>query len=101
MNGRACLLVSSIILLSAPVALAHDHQWIYDRCEWQADLARGRALVQLSDCDAALLAEVRAQFAQMDAQVLPIYLRLYRPAGSAPPAPAGAPPTTPAVPSVR
>ena len=101
MNRRACLLVSSIILLSAPVALAHDHQWLYNRCEWQADLARGRALAQVTDCDAALSAEARAQFAQMDAQVLPIYLRLYRSAGSAPPAPAGASPTTPSVPSVR
>jgi hypothetical protein len=101
MNRRACLLVSSIILLSAPVALAHDHQWIYDRCEWQADLARGRALMQLADCDAALVADVRAQFAQMDAQVLPTYLRSYRPAGSSSPAPAGAPRATPAVPSVR
>jgi hypothetical protein len=94
------LALSSMIGLTAAPALAHDHQWFYDRSEWQADLARGRALARIVDCDAALLAEARAQFALMDAQTLPVYLRIYRPAAAAPAEPAAGAAATPPSPSL-
>jgi hypothetical protein len=99
---RVWLVLSSMIgLTAAPaLALAHDHQWFYDRSEWQADLARGRALAQIADCDAALLAEARAQFAFMDAQTMPVYLQLYRPAAAAPAGPAAGAAATPPSPSL-
>ena len=76
-----------LLLLMAAPAGAHDHQWRYDRSVWEADLARGRALTQLVDCDSALLAEARRQFDQIDQQILTVYIRPYYPPVPAPPAP--------------
>ena len=34
-------LLPLLLLLMAAPAMAHDHQWFYDRSLWEADLARG------------------------------------------------------------
>jgi hypothetical protein len=62
-----------LLLVPTTPARAHDHQWHYNSCEWQADLARGQELARLIDCDAALLYAARQQFAQMDQQILARY----------------------------
>ena len=49
--------------------------WRYDRSEWEADLCRGRELVRVVECDAALLSEARRQFDQIDQQILTVYIR--------------------------
>jgi len=76
-----------LVLLTAAPASAHDHNWRYDRSEWQADLNRGRELARVVDCDAALLSEARRQFDQIDQQILTVYLRNTRPSVPAQPAP--------------
>jgi hypothetical protein len=74
---KNALLPLPLLLFLVTPALANDHQWCYDRSIWEADLARGRELVQVMGCDAALLAEARRQFGQMDQQILSVYIRSF------------------------
>jgi hypothetical protein len=85
MSIRTALL---FVLLGAAPASAHDLFPCYDRSEWQADVARGRELVRLAKCDCALSMEAQRQFAQMDQQILNVYLRDTRFTHSAQPVPA-------------
>jgi hypothetical protein len=66
------------LFLAAP-AHAGDHQWCYDRSQWEADLNRARVLERVMDCPSALDAEVRAQFWQIDQAMVATYRDLYRP----------------------